>query len=76
MKIPISSQYEIQEARSDFYKEIKWLASKHGVKESQIVIDSAHPTGEICIFIKGVWYGYIDVEFYKMMDGLESMWDY
>lgn len=76
MKLSISSEYEIQESRSDFYKEIKWLASKHGVKESSIVIDTAHPTGEICIFIKDVWYGYIDVEFYKMMDGLESMWDY
>lgn len=76
MKLPISSKYEIQESRSDFYKEIKWLASKHGVKESSIVVDTTHPTGEICIFIKGVWYGYIDVEFYKMMDGLESVWDY
>lgn len=75
MKIPILSQYETQKSRSDFYKEIKWLAAKYGVKESQIEIDPNHPTGEICIFIKGVWYGHIDFEFYKMMDGLKSIWD-
>lgn len=60
------------EARSDFYKEIKFLAKKYNVKESNIYLDVCHPTGETCIFIKkdgkDVWYGYIDKLFYDEME--------
>jgi hypothetical protein len=56
------------EARSDFYKEIKFLAKKYGVKESSIEIDVNHPCGEVCIFISGRWFGYIDKWFYDEME--------
>lgn len=54
-------------SRLDYYQEILWLAKKHKVKPSQVEIDPFHPTGEVCIFINNVWYGYIDTEFYNEM---------
>lgn len=59
----------------DYHKEIHWLAKRHSCNVNEIKIDPYHPTGEICIFIKDIWFGYIDVEFYKMMDGIQSSWD-
>jgi len=63
------------DSQKDFHKEILWLCKKYSVKPSEVEIDAYHATGEVCIFINGKWYGYIDFEFYKMMDGLESYWD-
>lgn len=61
---------------TDYYKEIIWLANKYNVKQSAVEIDPYHPCGDICISINGKWCGYIDTEFYKMMDRLPSSWDY
>ena len=60
----------------DFHKEIHFISKHYNCGVNDVVIDPYHPTGEVCIFIKGVWFGYIDFEFYKMMDGLESTWDF
>lgn len=58
-----------------FRKEIHWLAKRHNCNVNEIRIDPYHPTGEVCIFIRDVWFGYIDSEFYKMVDGIPSSWD-
>jgi len=67
--------YDRYRVRQDFHKEIIFISKKYQCKISDIEIDPHHPTGEVCIFIKKIWYGYIDNEFYKMMEGLESSWD-
>lgn len=61
--------------RTDYHKEIHWLAKRHNCNVNEIRIDPYHPTGEVCIFIRDVWFGYIDSEFYKMVDGIPSSWD-
>jgi hypothetical protein len=68
-------QEERIDIQKDYHKEIHWIAKRYNCHINDIKIDPYHPTGEVCIFIKGVWYGYIDIEFYKMMDGLQSIWD-
>lgn len=50
-------------SRDDFLQEKIFLAKKYNKKLSSIIIDEDHPCGEICIFISGDWYGYIDEEF-------------
>jgi hypothetical protein len=51
-----------------FNKEIDFLCKKYGVEFKDAEIDAEHPCGEICIFIKGKWYGYIDWLFYLEME--------
>lgn len=68
-------QHERSGIQDDYLKEVCWIAKHYGCSVNDIKIDPYHPTGEVCIFIKDVWYGYIDLEFYKMMDGVPSAWD-
>lgn len=68
-------QEEWIDIQKDYHKEIRWIAKHYDSCVSDIKIDPYHPVGEVCIFIKDVWFGYIDIEFYKMMDGLPSSWD-
>lgn len=67
--------YEPSTWRTDYHKEIHFISKKYACKVTDVEIDTNHPVGELVIFIKRKYYGYIDNEFYKMMDGQPSDWD-
>lgn len=51
---------EIKDLNFDFVKERNFIANKYGYKPWEIEFDMFHPCGEICIFVKNVWMGYVD----------------
>jgi hypothetical protein len=51
----------------EFLQERTFVAKKFNCKISDIEFDDNHPTGEVCIFVKGNWCGYVDNEFYREM---------
>lgn len=54
-----------QKKRDDFLPEKIYLAKKYNVNVNSIVVDEHHPCGELCIFIKNIWHGYLDNDFYN-----------
>lgn len=57
---------EIQD--SDYFvPERDYISKSYGVSQDRIFIDTEHPCGDICIFIDGVWSGYIDETFSEAM---------
>lgn len=66
-------EYILREEEKESYdtvyaKEKAYIIKKYGVRGNQIRIEPHHPCGEICIFIDGVWAGYIDGEFAECME--------
>lgn len=51
---------EIADQNFDFSKERRFIADKYGYKPWEIEFDLFHPCGEVCIFAKGRWMGYVD----------------
>lgn len=51
-----------------YIKEKNFIAKKQNCKVREIEIDDMHPSGEIIIYIKEKFIGYIDNEFYVEME--------
>lgn len=56
------------EARSDFHKEIVFIAKYLGVSQGKVELDVCHPAGDIVIFVDDVYAGYLDSTFYDFME--------
>lgn len=44
----------------EFLKHRIYVAQQHNVKQSNVKIDADHPSGDIVIYVNGVFVGYVD----------------
>lgn len=63
---------EVIDKNFDFVKERCFIADKYGYKPWEIEFDMIHPCGEICIFVKDVWMGYVDDSMTEEMEKFYS----
>ena len=54
-----------------FSKEIDFIAKFLDIDKNRIRISPDHPVGEDVIFIDDKWGGYLDIDFYWLMDGYD-----
>lgn len=56
-----------EQLRDYFFPERDYIARSFSVTQDKVFIDDTHPCGELCIYVNGVWSGYIDETFSEAM---------